>query len=139
MTTVEQATFQFKGFEILESHIVRKEIEEPSLSFSLSFDPRGVVDKEKRTFKIYLGVHINANEGYFVADFQVLGGFSYSENTVVENLNNLFFTNAPAILFPYVRAYISTITNLSGTLGITLPTLNLSSLGPTLKDNTQGL
>ena len=57
----------------------------------------------------------------------------------LDNLNNLFFVNAPALLFPYIRAYISTLTNLSGFDPINLPTLNMSGLGEDLKKNTSNL
>ena len=45
--------------------------------------------------------------------------------------------NAPAILFPYIRAYISNITALGGIAPIILPTLNLESVGKTLKDELE--
>ena len=51
-------------------------------------------------------------------------------------MNQYFYTNAPAILFPYIRAYISTLTNLSGYKPINLPTLNLTSLREDLEKNT---
>ena len=51
-------------------------------------------------------------------------------------MNQYFYTNAPAILFPYIRAYISTLTNLSGYKPINLPTLNLTSLREELEKNT---
>ena len=45
--------------------------------------------------------------------------------------------NAPAIAFPYIRAYISNLTTQSGLFTVTLPTFNLTNLGSNLKDNIQ--
>jgi preprotein translocase subunit SecB len=74
-----------------------------------------------------------------VADFEMVGNFMFSDFEGIDNAKSIFYINAPAILFPYVRAYISTITNLSGNDTITLPTLNLSSLGSILKENTTSI
>lgn len=139
MSTVKSATFQFTGFQIIESHIVRQEVEKKTSNLNLSFNPRGVIDKENKIYKIYLGVHIEDSEKIFVADFEIVGSFLFSDLIGIDNSNSVFYVNAPAILFPYVRAYISTITNLSGRDTITLPTLNLSSLGSILKENTKSV
>ncbi len=45
--------------------------------------------------------------------------------------------NAPAILFPYIRSYISTLSTLSGLSPIVLHTLNLTSLKDELLDNIE--
>ena len=50
-------------------------------------------------------------------------------------LPHYFAVNAPAILFPYIRAYISLLTSLSGVGTVLLPTLNLSSLSKELLNN----
>lgn len=61
------------------------------------------------------------------------------EFTNVSNLSEIpdyFYTNSIAILFPYVRAYISTMSVQSNILPIILPTLNLSYLNEPLKQHT---
>ena len=53
---------------------------------------------------------------------------AYFDQDIDEKMRASFFNvNAPAILFPYVRAHITTLTSLSGIKPIILPTLNLSS------------
>ncbi|EXZ22215.1 pretranslocase subunit SecB family protein, partial [Bacteroides fragilis str. S13 L11] len=49
---------------------------------------------------------------------------------------NFFYPNSIAILFPYVRAFVSTLTLQANIKPILLPTLNLSSLQDTLRENT---
>lgn len=64
--------------------------------------------------------------------------FSYPKEADVEEYKNGYFIfNAPAIVFPYIRAYISSLTALSGMPTLTLPTLNLTQLGETLKTNIE--
>ncbi|MFW6352660.1 MAG: protein-export chaperone SecB [Bacteroidota bacterium] len=54
-----------------------------------------------------------------------------------ETLDKLLYINAPALLFPYIRANISTLTNLSGFELVNFPTLNMTKLGNDLKKNTK--
>ena len=54
-------------------------------------------------------------------------GYFEFEQDITEVEKGIFFkTSAPAILFPYIRAYISTLSSLSGVAPVILPTLNLS-------------
>ena len=45
-----------------------------------------------------------------------------------ENKTSFVNSNAPAILFPYFRAYISTLTSLSGMQPVILPTINFARM-----------
>lgn len=42
-----------------------------------------------------------------------------------------------AILFPYIRAFVSTVTLQANVMPILLPTVNLSSLESRLRENTK--
>lgn len=136
MDKAEKSTFQFKGFQIVETHIVKKEGQEISGNIHLDFNPRGEILKDQNLFKILLGVIINDDDESIKANVEAIGYFEFSDSIDQDTLNNLFYVNAPAILFPYIRAYISTLTNLSGIETVTLPTINLSSIGGVLKKNT---
>lgn len=47
-----------------------------------------------------------------------------------------FYANSLAIIFPYIRAFVSTITLQSNMHPIVLPTVNLMGLSEKLKRNT---
>lgn len=49
---------------------------------------------------------------------------------------NYFYANSLAIIFPYIRAFVSTITLQSNMHPIVLPTVNLMGLSEKLKRNT---
>ncbi len=138
MDKVEKSAFQFKGFQIVETHIVKKEGQEVSGNIHLDFNPRGEILKDQNLYKILLGIIINDSDESIKVNVEAIGYFEFSDSIDQDTLNNLFFVNAPAILFPYIRAYISTLTNLSGIETVTLPTINLSSIGSVLKKNTAG-
>ncbi len=126
--------FQFKGFKIIRSLIERNE-KTPSKNISLSFYPKGIVDKEQCQFELQLGVNIEDKNKSFKIDIEAIANYAFENNESLEKLDDFFYINAPALLFPYIRAYISTLTNLSGFETINLPTLNMTGVGNDLKNN----
>ena len=73
----------------------------------------------------------------FNIEIKAIANYVFENGIELEKLNNFFYINAPALLFPYIRAFISTLTNLSGFEPINLPTLNMTKLGDDLKRNTK--
>jgi len=133
---MEESKFQFKGYIIKKSVFDRKD-GEPSSKFNLDFSPRGLVNKNESCFQLHLGVKISDELEIFVIEVEAVADF-YFDNEIDPNLiGKMFYINAPAILFPYIRAYITTLTTLSGLKPLFLPTLNLVSLGEELKKNTK--
>lgn len=54
--------------------------------------------------------------------------FLIFDNDLSETDKNSFFNvNTPAILFPYIRAYVTALTALSGIPPVVMPTINLSA------------
>lgn len=131
----DYSKFQFKGFKIIRSVIERKE-NEPSKNITLGFSPKGYINKEKSNFQLHLDVKIEDKNKAFNLEIIAVADYSFANKEVLDNLNSFFYVNAPALLFPYIRAYISTLTNLSGFDPINLPTLNMTGLGEDLKNNT---
>lgn len=129
------AKFQFRNYKILKSFFEIKN-ETHSNTINLNFDPKGVISKENSCFKLELGVKIDDANKSFHIEVIIVADFYFDSDINQENLNKYFFVNAPALLFPYVRAYISTLTTLSGINPINLPTLNLTALGGQLQKNT---
>jgi len=64
------------------------------------------------------------------------GLFEFKNVQTIEDIPDFFYKNSIAILFPYVRAYISLVTTQANVPGIILPTHNLSSLEEKLRNNT---
>lgn len=86
-----------------------------------------------------MNVELNDENGSFNIKLEGLGIFEFKEFAEGEDLSDYFYTNAPAILFPYVRAYIATVTALSGLEAVNLPTLNLVGMKDNLINNTKVL
>lgn len=128
---MENSQFQFKGFQIKKSLIDINNNDD--LDLSIQFKPSGILNKKDSTFILNLGVAIKDSDKL---NIEILSEsfFKYS-NIDDDKLSNFLYLNAPAIMFPYLRAYISSLTALSGINPITLPTLNLSGLKSELESN----
>lgn len=55
------------------------------------------------------------------------GIFEFDNDIDNHSKENFFNINAPAILFPYLRAYVTSLTALSGISPVILPTINLAA------------
>ena len=144
MEKVPQAKFAFERYFIRESKISRSvsDISDKSANtklgkFGLDVSAFGIISESQRKFQLDLNVIIKENKNRFVAEVKARGLYKFDENQTKDTLRNYFYINAPAILFPYLRAYIATLTSLSGMEPIHIPTLNLTSLGEELKKNTK--
>ncbi len=129
---MENSGFKFNGFLIKKTKIEINSTDD--LNLSIKFKPSGVLDKASSTFKLVLDILITEKNNELNIEVQSEGEFVYN-NLTDERLNQFLYLNAPAILFPYIRSYITSLTALSGVSPVVLPTLNLSSLKDDLKKN----
>ena len=89
------------------------------LQSSNKYDDRGIIELE-------LNVKINDRNQAIKIDVDVIGIFKFDKEVDPKTLSSLVNVNASAMLFPYVRSYITSLTALSGIQPVILPVLNLS-------------
>lgn len=136
MSETVQSAFQFIKYNIVRSLIERK-TDGNYKSLNVGFNPKGVYTKSEKRFELSLGIRIQDEEKKLLIEVDTVAFYEIAaEENEEKMLKNFFYVNAPAILFPYVRAYIASLTALSGMPPIHLPTLNLTSLAPELEKNT---
>lgn len=134
MSEIQEVKFRFINFLVRESHIVIKEQGEPKIA--VNFTANGYVFKSLNQFHLELVVDITEETEKFHIHLNTISVFEFPEDTKPEEYTSNYFTlNAPAIAFPYIRAYISNLTAQSGLFTITLPTYNLTAMGEKLKEN----
>lgn len=132
MSNVAKAAFRFNQFTVRESHIVVRD--DGDNDFELVFRPSGVVFPSGGRFELEIDFEAVDKNGF--VEIKVISKAFFQYSDIPDIANTKFFTeNAPAIAFPYIRAYISTLTVLSGITPITLPTLNLSGMSEMLREN----
>lgn len=89
------------------------------------------VKSDSSDAEVILTVDLNDQNDNFSLHLIVVGYFE-AYGMAEEERNKFIALNAPAILFPYVRAYVSTMTAQAGIIPIVLPTINLHNNGQEL-------
>ncbi len=121
------AKFRLTSFSILKSLIEIKEGVEINNKLSVDFKQTSGINEAEHKFKYTFEIVVT-DENNALNINVVMNGFFEFDQDIDEKMRASFFNvNAPAILFPYVRAHITTLTSLSGIKPVILPTLNLSS------------
>lgn len=110
----------------------------PETSFNIDFIPSGRFYTDKDIYELtfqFLANQSESNEP--VVNVRCVAQFSFRDLDEGKNIPDYFFTNSIAILFPYVRAMVSTLTLLANATPMVLPTLNLTDLKDVLKERTE--
>lgn len=105
----------------------------------VNFDPSGLFNKEDSTFKLTYNFFAYASKEKEAKPFvrvRCIGTFKFENVSAVDEIPSFFYRNSIAILFPYLRAFVSMVTNQANIPPLVLPTLNLSSLEKPLRENT---
>jgi preprotein translocase subunit SecB len=104
----------------------------------LDFETNGHYSKSDSTYILTFVVKV-FNKDQIDMPFisvQCKGVFKFENVTSLEEIPAFFYRNAIAILFPYVRAYVSLVSTQANVPGVILPTLNLSNLEDALRKST---
>lgn len=120
------AKFRFKGYKIVESHIVTNTEEETSQNLNVEFGQTVGVNEEGHNMRLEMMASISDENKALDIKVKAQGFFEFETDLKPDEKDIFFRTSAPAILFPYVRAYITTLSSLSGVKPVILPTLNMS-------------
>ncbi|AII53814.1 protein-export chaperone SecB [Hymenobacter sp. APR13] len=128
------ARFSLQGIQVKESYFTQS-AEASGQDFAVDTEVEGIVNEATRTFQLHLRVRVSDEQESFEARIHQVGNFVFDRDIEEKVLTNFFVINAPAMLFPFVRSYIASLTALSGYETILLPALNLQSLGESLRDN----
>lgn len=122
---------RFEGFE---THRIEYKLSEENIESDIQFYIKESPDYEKNNCGLILGIKLtdsDRSDGKALhLNVGIKGRFVLVEEELTEkNLKELIIPNGTAILFPYLRTLVSTITGYD-TLGegILLPTVNIPKL-----------
>lgn len=138
MKEAQRAAFSFEGFKIPAFQYRESEI--PSEQLSILLDPHGIFNPIEGQFQLQLlfkGFHGDDPEKNVVIVVDLLAHFKFESPIRFDEIPPFFYPNAIAIVFPYLRAFISTLTLQANTKLVKLPLLNLSDLVETFKNQTK--
>lgn len=128
----KQSTFRFQEFKILRSAIDFANISEDD--FKIDINPKGIFNQITKLYTLTLEVKVINNLNFEVINVLAESQFIFDDEFEGE-IPNYFTINAPAITFPYIRAYVAALSSLSGIGMLNLPILNLVDLAEQLKNN----
>ena len=108
-----------------------------SNDLKIDFDPTGKFYKDNSIFelKFIFSAFGNESKRAFVK-IECIAVFKFAENINFDDIPSYFYKNSIAIIFPYIRSFVSTVTLQANIPPIILPTMNLSALEAPLKDST---
>lgn len=124
---VQKATFRFLDYIIQESSM-RINGKTMGSEINLKIDLNAATPPHVEIPELTLAATVKDDRGDFELFLKIIGYFK-SDNADEESLNKFMAFNAPAILFPYVRSYVSSLTAQAGITPVLLPTVNLHSVG----------
>lgn len=136
MSEIKNSPFALAQFHIDEFSIKREFVEQGKPEFE--FEPDGFIDYEDKNYVLTILLLAKDSNNAYDIRCKCTGFFRFKVEEGEElNLNTNFYVNAPAIVFPYIRAYIASITALSGLSTVHIPTMNFPvKIGEKLKKNT---
>lgn len=133
------ASFRLKDYCVLQAEIGLNiaddtlQLQAPE-QLHIEIDPQGsVLDVERHLLILRMNTRVYSDKEEVDIKVSMVAHFEYRSTQKAE-LDGYIAYNAPAIIFPYVRAYISSLTGLSGISPIILPTLNMEKFGKKLLD-----
>ena len=105
---------------------------------NISFNPKGVFYVKEARYDLVFDVTVDCSEtGTEVVKVSCEASFSFGNKVSIEDIPDYFYPNSLAIVFPYVRAFVSTISLQANVQPVVLPTVNLMGLTEKLKEQTQ--
>ena len=105
---------------------------------NISFNPKGVFYVKEARYDLMFDVTVVCDEtGTEVVKVSCEASFSFGNKFSIEDIPDYFYPNSLAIVFPYVRAFVSTISLQANVQPVVLPTVNLMGLTEKLKEQTQ--
>lgn len=122
------AKFRFVGYKIVESHFkINENNSGHTGQVGVEVKRENFVDSNSRSFKLIMTVSVKDEDEIIDIGVTVEGYFNFDSEIGEEQKSMFFDFNAPAILYPYVRAYVNALTSLSGFNPLILPTINFAA------------
>ena len=124
----KQGAIKFLDYRVskVEFYLNKTEKQSNELNVEVSSDKE--VDKELKNMLVELNVEIgDKDESPFFMSICLEGLFELSQDYLDYDIN-LFYSNALSILYPYVRAIVSTYTAGTNIKPVILPTINIKKM-----------
>ncbi len=128
--------FNLQNYKVKQFSLWEPPTNEDELT--IDFEPNGIYNKLNNFYTLqikFTASYGETGEKDFVT-IVLEANFSFDDTVKQEGIPPYFYSNSIAIVFPYVRAFVSTLSTLANIKPLILPVLNLNFLENVLKDNT---
>lgn len=104
---------------------------------AINFNPSGNFYEKEGRYELSFDTVVNCKEtNTVVINVSCIAFFSFNEKVKFDDIPEFFYPNSLAILFPYIRAFVSTLSLQANSYPIILPTVNLMGLTNELRART---
>lgn len=133
---MEKAAFKLENYHFTKASLDFNIPNDAELN--ISFNPKGVFYAKDARYDLVFDVTVECVEtNTDVVKVSCEASFSFGNKVSIENIPDYFYPNSLAIVFPYVRAFVSTISLQANVQPVVLPTVNLMGLTEKLKEQTK--
>lgn len=133
---MEKAAFKLDSYSFTQAHL---DFNIPYKSeLNISFKPKGKFYSKEKRYDLNFDVYIKCKEtNTTVINVSCIASFTFEGQISINEIPDYFYPNSLAILFPYIRAFVSTISLQANVSPVLLPTINLMGLTEDLKKETE--
>ena len=124
----KQGAIKFLDYRVSKVEFYLNKTEKQSNELNVEVGSDKEVDKELKNMLVELNVEIgDKDESPFFMSICLEGLFELSQDYLDYDIN-LFYSNALSIMYPYVRAIVSTYTAGANIKPVILPTINIKKM-----------
>ncbi len=136
MEQPKKAAFKFEGFKV--PRFSYSETGENETELILNFEPSGRFNQKNGSFAltIIFTADVEKPTKHNVVTVECVATFIFDAGTDKNDIPSYFYKNAIAIVFPYIRAFVSTMTLQSNTGLLHLDAMRMDHFEKGLIDNT---
>lgn len=133
----DKTAFKFSKFKVAEFSF--KETGKEHSGYSLQFDPTGIYNQSTGQYDVIINFKAfdNSDKSVEIINIKAVAVFNFEEPGDVSEIPQHFYPNSIAVAFPYVRAFISTLTMQANANILMLGLINFTNMAEPLKQNTK--
>lgn len=133
---MKQATFSLKEYKFNKVSLDLTNLTpEDTLNIDLIPSGRFIQNEQKFVLNFLFVADVEKETIRRVVEINCSASFIFKDEVFFDEIPSYFYSNSIAIVFPYVRAFISTLTLQANYAPIMLPTMNLMDLNERLKES----
>jgi preprotein translocase subunit SecB len=137
MDNLIKAAFTFQDYKLNTFEF--KIPEDDSIEIGVAIYPTGNFYSKENKFEMNLEILVvdDKQQDNFIVKANMLATFIFNDLSSLKDIPPYFYQNSIAIVFPYIRSFISNLSLQANWEPLILPLLNLTGLEEFLSNNTK--